>query len=91
MVTKQVWKWVLSPRDLSTIQVPTGAKFLHVGEQTGCICIWALVDPAETKREERTLRIAGTGHNISNGKFNYIGTVHLDGGSLIFHVFEALQ
>ena len=90
MVTKQVWKWVLFTRDLTTIQVPKGAEFLHVGEQHGSICIWALVNPGETKREERTLRIAGTGHNISNGKFNYIGTVHLEGGELIFHVFEAL-
>lgn len=90
MVTKQVWKWVLSPQDLSTIQVPNGAQFLHVGEQEGAICLWALVNPVETKREERTLRIAGTGHNLSNGRFDYIGPVHLDGGRLIFHVFEAL-
>jgi hypothetical protein len=85
----EVWKWALFARDLTTIHVPVGAKFLHVHEQHDQICIWALVDPKEERREERTLRIAGTGHALANGNFEYIGTAHFDGGSLVFHVFEA--
>ena len=83
-----VWKYVLAVRDLTTIQVPKGAEFIHAHEQQGQICLWATVDTQETRREERTFRIAGTGHILTNGKFDYVGTVHLDNGLIVFHVFE---
>lgn len=90
MKTKQVWKWTLLARDLTSISMPRGGEFLTAREQRGNICVWALVDPEETRHEERTLRIAGTGHNLDNGRFNYIDTVFLEGGALVFHVFEVL-
>jgi hypothetical protein len=89
---QQVWKYELSihklqPNDLITIQLPVGADILTVHEQHGSICLWALVNTNATKIE-RTFRIAGTGHNLANGNFKYIGTAFLEDGALVFHVFE---
>ena len=89
MNAQTVWKWTLTARDLTTIRVPKGGKLLSVHEQRGQICLWALVDP-QKETEERTIRIAGTGHILANGKFQYLGSVHLDAGQLVFHVFECL-
>lgn len=94
MTTKQVWKWELEPpTDLITIHVPKGTEFLTAREQGYSICVWGLVDMESAvtdQREERTLRIAGTGHNIANGNFKYLGSAHLERGLLVFHVFECL-
>jgi len=36
----------------------------------------------------RTFAIYGTGHKHEHVEGTYIGTFQLDGGSLVFHVFE---
>ena len=90
MKTAAVWKWELPLQDVATIQVPKGTEFLHVHDQHQSLCIWGLCDPAEDQQEERTFRVAGTGHPLANGKFKYIGSAHSRGGHLVFHVFECL-
>jgi hypothetical protein len=89
-MAQQVWKYILSIKnDLMTIRLPKGSKPLTVHEQFGEICMWVLVIPtADTK--ERTFRIAGTGHNLADGNFSYIGTAFIDDGELVFHVFECV-
>ncbi len=90
---RQVWKYALSiqklqPNDLITIQLPYRAEILCVHEQHEEICLWAKVNPEESETVERTFRIAGTGHDLANGSFEYIGTAFLQDGDLVFHVFE---
>ena len=87
---KIVYKYALYPiTDYITILLPTGAHVLHVAEQNGQPHLWALVDP-NAEPEERTFRIAGTGHKITAHPelFDYVGTFQMLGGSLVFHVFE---
>jgi hypothetical protein len=51
--------------------------------------VWALIDPCENRKEKRSFRIAGTGHPIEyDDRMAFIGSVHMLGGSLVFHVFE---
>jgi hypothetical protein len=72
------------------ISLPTGAKLLHVGEQSDSIVIWAKVN-TENETEERNFVVYGTGHQIDpNEAIKYIGTVQLSYG-LVFHVFELDQ
>ena len=84
---RSVWKYTLRP-GLQSFGIPQGAVILHVHEQLGLVCLWALVEPEE-RQSERTFDVVATGQQFDLlGKCVYIGTVHLDGGSLVFHVFE---
>ena len=69
--------------------LPKGSTILTVQTQRGVPCLWALVDLDESKKEERHIRIAGTGHQIIDKEASrYIGTVQMAEGDLIWHVFE---
>lgn len=84
---KQVWKFILDPKD-STVEMPEGAKPLHVAGQGENICLWAEVDPAN-KKVKRVFELFGTGHVIGNAfARGYVGTAHIYGDSLVFHVYE---
>lgn len=85
---KSVWKYVLEP--FSEIPMPIGAEILQVREQGADICMWALADP-EMPREQRTFKVVGTGHNAPQMPMKYHGSAHLEGGSLVWHVFELLK
>ena len=84
---RTIWKFDLPVNDYAGINMPRGAEVLHVHEQYGKACIWALVEPA-APLEMRSFRIFGTGHTVPEFPRRYIGTVHLAGGALVFHVFE---
>lgn len=80
-----VHKYVLAIRDVVLLALPAGAKPLHVAEQAGQLCLWALVDP-DKKLTKRTFRVVGTGQSAPAK--GYVGTALLHGGSLVLHVFE---
>lgn len=66
--------------------MPQCADILTAQMQGRQLCLWALVQP-ENKMETRTFSIFGTGHPIDDvGR--YIATFQIEGGTLIFHVFE---
>ena len=89
---KTIWKFVLSPQGLQTIEMPAGAKLLYVREQNNDICIWAEVDRYSWK-EDRTFEVFGTGHerydaDSVEAERTYLGSAHLQGGALVLHVYE---
>lgn len=84
-----VYKYPLYVGGLQTISMPTGAEVLSAQVQRGQICLWALCNP-EAQREDRTFAIYGTGHPVEDTPGKFLGTVQLEGGAFIFHVFEAL-
>lgn len=86
-----IYKYKLDPT-WRKIDMPKCAKILHVGEQFNEVCIWAEVD-TDNAMETRTFEVFGTGHQIPydiGASRNYVGTVMLDGGSLVFHVYERI-
>lgn len=90
--TKQIWKYELEIVGNQTIEMPANAEILTVQTQDETPCIWALVDPKETK-QKRFIEVYGTGQDVHydmgvNRK--YLGTYQLRGGSFVFHVFEYL-
>lgn len=90
MAAKAVWKFPIPVDDVAKILMPKGAKILHVAEQFGIPCIWALVDtdPSVTK-VIREFRFSGTGHTIYDHQIGeHIGTFVMQGGQLVFHIFE---
>lgn len=95
---RTVYKYTIPITDHVTIDLPVGAQVLSVGVQKGvnvqgypeAMCLWALVRP-KGPTEKRRFRIFGTGHPIKPGDLlfsRFLGTVMLEGGALVFHVFE---
>lgn len=88
--TTTVYKYQLpSFSDVVDISMPSGAAVLYVDVQHGVPCLWARVDP-DALAVRRRFRIAGTGHPLGKNVSKHVGTFQLQGGSLIFHVFEVV-
>ncbi len=101
-----IWKFPLSVDDVQTVAMPQGARILTVQVQQGQPCLWAAVD-SEQPVKPRTIRMYGTGHPIDPEDCyhwpldgpgprvplpgGFIGTFQLNGGLLVFHVFEKLD
>jgi hypothetical protein len=84
---RSIWKFNLAPGE-TTLQIPQGAGILTAAEQFGGISMWAAVDP-EKPLVDRKFAVFATGQSIETLLgHKFIGTVLLNGGSLVFHVFE---
>lgn len=83
-----IWKFTLALEDYQVIEMPAGAVLLSVQIQHGSICIWARVDPNASKQDKH-FWIAGTGHFIPTEALGatFLGTLQLQGGHFVFHVF----
>lgn len=96
-----IYKYVLEPRDAQQVNMPNEAVVLSADVQRGEICIWAKVPtdrPAAAMARKiadveairaRTFLIYGTGHPMpDHDNFKFIGTVMLQSGDLVLHIFE---
>ena len=88
----EVWKFPIPIQDEFELEMPRLAQILCVQVQRDQPCIWALVDPQE-RPHQTFFRLAGTGQLIegSEDDYIYVGTFQLQGGSLVFHLFEDMQ
>ena len=98
---KSIWKYTFEITDDFTIEIPSGAKFLHVDIQQlpyplgsdskirEAPCIWVLVDP-EAQPMKYSFKLFGTGHPFpdDDSKLYYIGTFKMAGDLLVFHLFH---
>ena len=82
---KVVYKYGLRP-GLQTLELPLGARILHVGDQYGSGMLWALVDPEQHVLEPRTLYVVGTGMHFDHHISAHLGT--FQAGPFVIHVFE---
>ena len=85
---KTIWKYPLSLLDRQSLGMPAGAQVLTVQLQAGGLQVWALVD-SDAPEVERHFRIYGTGHPVSDDSGHYVGTFQIQGGALVFHVFDS--
>lgn len=86
-MTNVIWKFLLTD-DAIELMMPEGAKILDAQDQAGTWCLWAIVSP-EKPRQKRKFRVFGTGHELPEGHFGYIGTIQQE--PFVWHVFEELQ
>lgn len=84
---KTIWKFPLDITDLQPVRMPQGAQILSVQMQYDRLVLWAVVDP-EAKGELRTIEIIGTGNLVNPASRQFIGTVQMNGGLLVWHIFE---
>ncbi len=84
----RIWKYPIEIDDIQSFNMPKDAKILCVKMQMGEPCIWVLVDE-KSSPENRTFRLAGTGHPVKKvDNLHYIGTFLIGDGMLVFHLFE---
>lgn len=81
-----VHKFPFNIADMIYITMPVGAKILHVAEQNGVPCIWALVNTANPSRTH-AFHVRGTGQD-TQGVGDYVATFQMRGGALVFHIFK---
>lgn len=92
-MTSAIWKFEPLASEAFSLRMPRGAEILTVQVQHGKPQIWAKVDPTAPV-ESRRFALFGTGHRIpdereSEHALRYVGTFQVDGGALVFHLFEA--
>ena len=84
---KTIWKYQLyyGPNNVA---VAKGAKVLGVVEQSNAIQLYVLTDPDAVADTLLELAVVYTGRYCDDNTGEYVGTVKLDGGSRIAHVFK---
>jgi len=85
---KVVWKFPLTVNSVQVLSLPEGAIPLHVNAQDNEPFLWCLCDSSQPVYADREFRFVTTGETFSNTYLQYIGTVHLDNGHFVAHVFE---
>ena len=86
---RNIWKYWLSIEDYQIIEMPQDSKLLHVDEQEGKLCLWALVNPYAPK-SRRSILVFGTGYVIDDSEDNFVGTTVMSDG-FVWHVFDGGQ
>lgn len=88
-----IYKYVISGMQCQ-LTLPRGADILSAHNQSDQVCLWVAVDPYETEVECREIVLLPTGDQISHEDYElseFIGTVLVSDGDLVFHVFESLN
>lgn len=90
-MSQRIYKWPLEITDKQVLDLPVGAEILSVGNQNEKLVLWALNNGDIQNTERRTLYVFGTGEllpEIEGGDAEYIGTVVMQNGLLVLHVFD---
>lgn len=82
---RSIWKFVLTPGE--PIMMPAG-RVLSAHAQADAICVWAYV-LTDTPLRPVHFNVYPTGADMPDMPGNFLGTVLLRSGSLVFHVYEA--
>lgn len=82
----RIYKQVLLLNVEQIISLPVDAKVLDVQVQHEQIAMWYAFDDSGMVRSREVIMV-GTGHEIPSGIVEFIGTVQLNGGNLVLHIF----
>lgn len=82
---KKIWKYAINPK--TKLEMPAGSRILTLHTQDNQPQLWALVDPT-APLVTRVFHALPTGVKFDDGNLSYIGTVHINSGTLVFHIFE---
>jgi len=86
---KRIYKYTLEAQTEQKLELPLGSQVLTVKEQRNDAVLYALVNPNEEKKEVYQVLAFGTGHDIEYdlSDYNFLNSVLLYGGNLVFHLF----
>lgn len=84
-----IWKFPISLA-AKEIQVPEGSQFLSVQVQNNQIVAWFAVHETWPKTAY-AINVVATGQQEDTfHRSQFLGTVQLDNGALVFHIFHPL-
>ncbi len=84
-----IWKYPLEMVNKQTLNLPSSAQILTVQVQDKTPQLWTLCEGVPGyPTTERTILMYGTGWFVPNNANRYIATFQLEGGRLVFQVFE---
>lgn len=86
---RKIWKYELGV-GVTELEIPMDARRLGVGNQQNRPVLWMLVNQ-ENELEKRKFRICMTGAEYDFEELGYIGTVLVDDGAYVLHVFEDIS
>jgi hypothetical protein len=84
----KIYKYELKALDNQSIMLPEGAKILSVQTQYETPCIWVELNTELPSTVSHDFEIYGTGHTMPDCDRTYIGSFQLQGGALVFHLYE---
>jgi hypothetical protein len=89
---ERIYKYMLKAETTQLLELPAGAYILSVAEQHERIVIYAQVKPDVVETDYHMVWVFGTGHDIdhkvfANRRAEFLGTVKMQGGALMFHVY----
>jgi hypothetical protein len=85
---KRILKYPLKIVDQQELVLYADSKILSVENQNESIVLYALVEDCVRGIETHTVIIHGTGHDANDTvDCDFIGTVNMHSGRLMFHVF----
>lgn len=83
-----IYKYTMPIMNDFALKLPKGAQVLSCGAQNNTPVMWVRVN-TDNPTEERHFILRGTGHPISEARpLNFIDTVIMFDGKLVFHLFE---
>lgn len=84
----KIYKYTLSATDHQPLPLPVGSKILSVANQYDNMVLYAIVTESETQ-DMYDIMVKGTAHDLPDNvnDYQFLGTVKLMGGKLMFHVF----
>lgn len=96
-MNKVIWKEQLADFKVSEAghmvceaRLPVGAEILNVDEQHGQICVWFSAPIGDSARDTFCFAAVPTGGEIPAAvglKSRHLGTVLLDQGAFVWHIF----
>jgi len=88
---KRIYKYDLVLTSQQSVYLPLHTKILCAKEQYNSIVIYAEIDTDVMDEEFVEFIIVGTGHPVPDLNMEYIDTVLLDDGRLVWHVYKIIQ
>jgi hypothetical protein len=83
----KIFKYPLAVSEYQSIQMPRGAQVLSLQVQGRGPQMWALVEENQPLTDRGFITV-GTGHVVPSHAGRFVGTYQIQGGALVFHVFE---
>lgn len=84
---KTIHKFGLQLQDEQTLEIPAGSKILCAQTQRNEIYLWAEVD-TQAVMTKQTFYIRGTGHPLPEIPADYVGTLQVNNGTFVFHIYQ---
>lgn len=91
MSEKVIWKYKLERGTvIELVTIPAAWEFLSVIEQNDIPVLYALVDP--TAREETIqIYVRGTGDPGPPPNYVFLGTIQMNSGNVVLHIFVPIR